>query len=133
MKKNKMVIPCKYSNISTFQEPLNTYLKTKNKNYIIATTDDKTQLINLKNKKVVKEFNTTRLVDKYEGPFVCYYQNDDVVIYNILTKKEIKIKDATINLVGSNYISTITTSGKLNYYNSNLKLIYSTKESDKLY
>ena len=128
-----MVIPCKYSNISTFQEPLNTYLKTKNKNYIIATTDDKTQLINLKNKKVVKEFNTTRLVDKYEGPFVCYYQNDDVVIYNILTKKEIKIKDATINLVGSNYISTITTSGKLNYYNSNLKLIYSTKESDKLY
>ena len=133
MKKNRMVIPCKYRNISTFQEPLNTYLKTKNKNYIIATTDDKTQLINLKNQKVVEEFNTTRLVDKYEGPFVYYYQNDDVVIYNILTKKEIKIKDATINLVGSNYISAITTSGKLNYYNSNLKLIYSTKESDKLY
>lgn len=133
MKKNKMIIPCKYGDISIFKEPLNTYLKAKNKNYIIATTDDKTQLINLKNQKVVKEFNTTRLVDKYEGPFVYYYQNDDVVVYNILTKKEIKIKDATVNQVGSNYISTITTSGKLNYYNSNLKLIYSTKESDKLY
>lgn len=129
--KDKEILECKWQEIQTLDIKLYKYLKYNNKNYILAKKDDKWQIINLENKKIVKKFNTTFIVTDGNSTFMYFKdkKNSSRKIYNLITKKTLSIKEDSqkINLY-TNYITIKDPETKeLRYYNNNLKLIYKEK------
>ncbi len=125
MKKDKVVLACEYSDIDYFGILLSNYLDSKGKRYIMAEKGDKTYLINVKNMKPVQEFNSKSVYDSSYSTFIYYTDgtSKNKIVYNLLSKKTITVdKDSDLD-VGSNYI-TITKDKKTDYYNTDLKLIY---------
>ena len=121
----KIIIPCEWSSISFFDLTLYKYLSSNGKEYIIAKKDNKTYLINLKDKSSVAEFNTTSINTNSYSTFIYYndIETNNIIIYNLLTGKSISVDTKSRVTTYSNYI-TIKQDDKLNYYNSDLKLIY---------
>ena len=91
----------------------------------MAEKDDKTYIVNLKNGKTVAEFNASYIYDDELSTFI-YYDDKSTnkwVVYNLLTGKEMAIDKQNDLDTYSNYI-TVEEGNKVNYYNANLKLIY---------
>ncbi len=127
VKGDKEILPCEWDNINYFGTSLYQYLTSKNKNYVMANKDDKSYIVNLKNGKIVAEFDTSYIYDREDSTFI-YYKNSsksEIAFYNLITGKELKVEYTNDSFgVNSNYI-TILDNNKRNYYNINLKLIYS--------
>lgn len=129
--KEKEILECNWQDIQYFNINLYKYLKYQNKNYILGKKDDKWQIINLNNEKVIKKFNTTSIVTNENSTFIYYKdkKTSERTIYNLLTKKTLSVKEDqnSINLY-QNYITVKDKENKeLRYYNNNLKLIYTEK------
>ena len=120
-----IIIPCEWSSIEYFDLSIYKYLSSIDKEYVIAEKNNKTYLINLKNGKSEAEFNTTQIYKNSESPFI--YYTDSVTgrqeIYNLITEKSMSAGKNTTISTYMNYI-TLEENGALNYYNNNLKLIY---------
>ena len=125
MEGEKVLLSCEYDDVNFFGILLYQYLESDKKEYVMAEKDDKTFIINLKNGKTVAEFNSSSVYDSNYSTFV-YYKDESTnkkVVYNLITGKTYTTdNDNNINLY-SNYV-TIKENNKLNYYNIDLKLIY---------
>lgn len=125
MSGDKEKIPCEWSEIEYFDLLLYKYLSSNGKKYVMAKKDDKTYLLNLKDGKAAAEFNSTYIYTDSDSTFI-YYEDSKTnkkIIYNLITGKSISVENETNLDTYSNYI-TLEEDGKLNYYNMNLKLIY---------
>ena len=129
VKGEEEVLPCEWYSIDYFGSLLYQYLTSKGKNYVMARKDDKTYIVDLKNGKAVAEFNSSYIYDDETSTFIYYkdYSTNEKIIYNLITGRTIKTNDNNSLNVYSNYI-TIKENSKKNYYNANLKLIYSEEE-----
>lgn len=125
MKNKEIIVNCEWEKIDYFDRLLYEYLESKGKPYVIGEKDDKIYLINIKNGKVVEEFNTSSITNSSVSTFIYYTYSDtsEKVIYNLITGKSISVPSNDKINVYSNYI-TVEEDNKLNYYNTNLKLIY---------
>lgn len=125
MKGEKVVLSCEWSDINFFDTLLYQYLKNQGKDYILASKDKKTYLVNLKNGKTITEFNSSSVISDPLSTFLYYKDKDTnkIVVYNLISGKNYTTaEDNSINIY-SNYI-TIKENNKLSYYNTKLKLIY---------
>lgn len=124
--KGKVVLECKWSSVDTLSPLVYEYLKKKGKNYVLAQKDSKTYLINLKNGKVVEEFNASYINNYTTSTFITYTdkETDKRVIFNLLTLKSIATDKSNSVSINSNFIK-IKENDITNYYNTNLKMIYS--------
>lgn len=129
MKNDKISLPCEWTTLDFFKLSLYEYLESKGKPYIMAKKDGKMYLINAKNGKTVEEFNTSSIYDYYDSTFIYYTDNttSKVVVYNLITGKSLTFDKNTSVKAYPNYI-TVKQNNKLNYYNTDLKLIYTTGE-----
>ncbi len=126
--KDKVVVDCVWDTIRIFDYPVYDYLVSKNKKYIITKKDDSYYLVDLKNSKTIKEFKTKRFRNSNNSPFIFYDdENDNYVIYNVVTDKEVTVKNDVDIWLRSNYV-IVEEDNKYNYYNSDLKLIYTASE-----
>lgn len=117
-------IPCEYSHIRTPNELTYEYLKSKGKNYVIATKSDKSYILQANNGKVVTEFNSGYLSFETLSSFVAAEEEDDKYhVYNLTTGKDAVIEGRRITYYPM-YIKIENSEGKTDYYNKNLKLIY---------
>lgn len=126
MSDDKVKIPCEWSYISYLDLPIYKYLSSKGKEYVIASKDNKSYLLNLKDGKTVAEFNDNYVYNVSGTTFIYYTENsdsDNKIVYNLVTGKSLSIESGTSLKIYSNYI-TFKKDGKLNYYNADLKLIY---------
>lgn len=125
MSGEKEKIPCEWSRINYLDLPLYKYLSSKGKEYVITRRDDKVYLLNLKDGKSAVELNTIDVNNVRGSSFVYYTDNDtkNKVVYNVITDKSLPIESGADLTIYSNYI-TLKKDGKLNYYNADLKLIY---------
>ena len=126
--KDKVVVDCVWDSIRIFDYPVYDYLVSKNKKYIITKKDDSYYLVDLKNSKTIKEFKTKHIRNANNSPFIYYDdENDNYVIYNVVTDKEVTVKNDVDIWLRSNYV-IVEEDNKYNYYNSDLKLIYTASE-----
>ena len=126
LKDDKVIIPAKYSEIYPLNSKIYEYLKqVKNKEYVFAKKDDKYYLINLKNKKVIREFNADRLSVYKESFFITYEDKltDETIIYNLLSNKAFKINENVDFGIELNYF-VLDNDKDYIYYNANMKEIY---------
>ena len=124
----KIILPCEYDKITYLPNKLYEYLKLNGKNYIIATKDKVTYLINLNNQKKVKEFTTDSTINTTQNsPFIYYYDSDNkIVVYNLNNNKEETYEAESLDVAG-NYFK-LHKDKKLIYYNSNFEKIYETDD-----
>ena len=124
-KKEKLA--CEWSDIKTFDLFLYKYLSSKGKEYVLAKKDGETHLINLKDGKDVAIFNSGSISTSSSSTFIYYsdYDTNEVVVYNLVTGKNISFKSGTYIYEYSNYF-IVRDDGKYNYYNANCKLIYTS-------
>ena len=124
-KKNKKILACEWSDIDYFDTLLYDYLESKGKGYIIGEKNNKHYLISTNNMKEVSKFDTNNIHYSSSSTFIYYVDNGTKkkVIYNLLTGKEVSVDNDVIIKLGNNY-STVTKGSKVDYYNTNLELIY---------
>ena len=128
-KGDKIVVACEWDDFEYLSIPVYEYLESKGKPYILGEKDSKTYLINVKNGKIDGEFNSTSVYDNGSSTFI-YYTDKDTnkkIIYNLATNKSLVLEDYDDFDIYSNYI-TVEVGKKINYYNTNLKLIYSIEK-----
>lgn len=126
MKKEKVILSCDYKSIDFLSPTTFNYIKNKkHQELVFARRDDEMQLINLKNKKILKTFNTTSIKDYSTSTFVTGQMDNskEKFVYNMLTGKMETFDSNAKITVYSNYV-TVSTNNTLAYYNSNLKNIY---------
>ena len=118
-------IPCEWSAIWHFNIQLHKYLSSKGKEYVMAEKNNKTYLLNLKDGKSVAEFNSANVSAESDSTFICYTDTNTTedVVYNLITGKSLSYENSADLYRYTNYI-TIKKDGKINYYNTDLKLIY---------
>ena len=124
MKDDKSIVACEWSEIKQINATLNMYLSSNGKYYVLGKKDGKSYLINLKNGKIISQFDT-KYLSTSESIFIEYIDEttDEKVIYNVLTGKSIRFEKSAQHKLYSTYF-TITNAEKVDYYNSKLKLIY---------
>ena len=130
MNDKKVVIPCEWNKIDNLNSYVDNYLYSKGKQYVLAEKNNKTYLLNIKNKKTVAEFDSTTVYSGTTSSYLYYMDKDKkkLTIYNLITNKEITIDADTSTYINGyfNYI-TVKKDNKKTYYNIDLKEIY--KES----
>lgn len=130
-KDQKEILPCEWEDIGYFDIALYQYLTSKGKNYVIAEKDDKNYIINLKNGKTVVEldFDSCHIYDYSTFIYCDNYSNREKIIYNLATGKLMNIDKYDYLKIYSNYITVEKDeTDKIDYYNTNLKLIYSKED-----
>lgn len=129
MSGKKVKLSCQWSSIKYLDIPLYKYLSSKGKNYVLAEKDNITHLINIKNGKSVKEFNSGDVYTNTNSSFIFYNdaKTNKKNIYNLITGKSLTVDNSAYIYLFSNYMY-IENDDKLNYYNIDLKLIYSESE-----
>lgn len=126
MSGDKVIIPCGYDDISFLSLNLYQYMKSKsNENIMIFEKDDKTSLINIDNKKVIKTFDTTYLDSYDDSTFVKAESSSDdsTLVYNLLSNKSLSFDKNNDVSVYSNYVTAEKDNVKT-FYNTDLKEIY---------
>ncbi len=125
VKGEEEILPCEWYSIDYFDTLLYQYLISKGKNYVITRKNNKTYIVDLKNGKVVEEFNTLNVHKDGTSTFIYYNDSstNDKIIYNLVTGRTMKTTTNNSLSVYPNYI-TIKENNKRNYYNMDLKLIY---------
>ena len=130
MNDKKVIIPCEWNKIDNLNSYIDNYLYPKGKQYVLAEKNNKTYLLNIKNKKTVAEFDSTIVYSGTTSSYLYYMDKDKkkLTIYNLITNKEITIDADTSTYINGyfNYI-TVKKDNKKTYYNIDLKEIY--KES----
>ena len=131
MSGDKIVVPCEYDDVEFLNVDLHKYLKSKGKELVLLEKDDKMLLYNLKNNKTISTFDSTYVADYDDSTFlkISLYEDYTVsgyIIYNLLSGKSISVSNKDSFDIYSNYI-TVLKDGKLVYYNTDLKEIYSVE------
>lgn len=119
------VLPCEWDSIEFLDVDLYKYLKSKGKDFVFGEKNNKTYLINLKNGKTVAEFNTRSIYSDDDSTFISYTDKDTnkKVAYNLISGKSQEFDESAYINKYSNYIK-VEVNNKKNYYNTDLKLIY---------
>lgn len=126
MKNGKQVLPNEFDDIEFLPVTTFNYLKDKKHvEYIFAKKDKEYQLINLKNKKVITSFYTNSITSSSTSTFIkCKLRDSsEYLVYNLATRKSAIFDSSNSVTIYSNYI-TVSNSGNLTYYNTDLKEIY---------
>ncbi len=129
VKGKKKILSCEWDSIDYFGNLLYQYLASKGKKYVMTTKDDKSFIINLTNGETVAKFNANKIYNNEESIFV-FYEDSSInkkVIYNLITGKTMETDIDNNVRLNSNYI-TIYENNKINFYNTNFKLIYSAED-----
>ena len=128
-KDDKILVECGWDDIDYLSLPLYEYLESKGKSYVLGEKDSKMYLINIKNGKVIDEFNSSSVYDSSSSTFLYYTDKDTKkkVIYNLATNKSLVLDDHDDYDIYSNYV-TVESGNKINYYNTDLKLIYTIEK-----
>ena len=136
---NKIKIPTEYDRIEFLYYDLFKYIKkTKNQELVLAkkdgATDKKTDLINVKNKKIVASFNTNSVYHYNDNTFLIVQTTEEnsnhikkTVIYNLLTGKTFTVPDDSTSELYSNYVVIESKDGKKTFYNTKFNKIYESK------
>lgn len=128
MNKDKVILQCEWDNIRYFGMDLYKFLKSKGKDYVIATKDKKVALVDLKTQKEVFTVNSTYIRGDDASTFVYSYdtKTKKLYIYNMITGKSIILENIDDNdtcKLEFNHV-IVETKNKKEYYNINLKKIY---------
>jgi hypothetical protein len=128
---DKEITGCNWDDVNSFGDPFYTYAKSKGKELLIVRKENKTMIYDVKKGETTATFDTSYISGGTGGSsiFVYYTESDgkNKVVYDVLTDKSQKFdKDAYISTY-SNYF-TVTEKNKINYYNTDFEMIYSTKE-----
>ena len=118
----KVVVPCEWDRLSTLPAPVHNYLTSINKGYVIGKNGNMYYLVNIGTGESVS-LNTTDEPDYYDSVFI-KYDNEatkEKIVYSLIAGKTITSKNSIE--IGPNYI-IVKEDGQRQYYNSNLKLIY---------
>ena len=128
-KKDKQLLECEWDDFDYFNLNVYKYLQSKGKSYILGKKDGKNYLIDVNSGKIVSEFNSKSVSDSSSSLFINYKDKDTNkrVIYNLETGKSIEIDTTDDYDIYSNYI-TVEVDNKVNYYNKDLKLIYTSEK-----
>ena len=127
MNGDKVTLTCDWNDLEYLDVELYKYLDTQGENYIYGKKDNKWNLIDLKTKKALVEFNSSYITTPENTTFIYYTDQDtnNKKIYNLLSEKTLSIKSSLGLTVYSNYITVKDTTNKtLKYYNTDLELIY---------
>ena len=135
-----VIIPSKYEKFEYFGVKNQKFLSSYGKDYILAFTNKKAYLLDLKDGKIIYEFSTDRVVipdDYYTNvfdnlplsTFILYFDDESqgTMVYNIITGKTKKANiDSMLDIdcAAINYC-VIEENNKRDYYNMDLELIYS--------
>ena len=124
-KNNKVKLKCKYKELLYFDDDVMRYLDYKNRHYVIVLEDYEYKLIDYNNGKVITTFDTYRLGLLDGSLFIEYNSknNDKKYVYSILKNKTSEFNLDDKISINSNYF-TIKNDDKLNYYNVDMKKIY---------
>ena len=126
MKNDNVILPCEYDDIDFLPLTTFNYLKnTKKAEYVIVKKGNNYLLINLKNSKVVENFNAFSISSYQTSTFIKGKLRDsnEYIVYNLLTGKYTRFDSSSTISVYSNYI-TVFKDGDLTYYNIDLNEIY---------
>ena len=128
MNGDKIILPCEWNDFNYLDNGMYSYLSSTDKKYIIGEKDDKSYLINLRNKKIVQEFLTDD-INKKEGSSFLYFYNKNtkkLTVYNMISNKLIELDSNKPDSIYAkfNYIM-IRENKKNTYYNIKLDAIYS--------
>lgn len=127
MNDEKVTLTCEWNDIEYLDVDLYKFLENQGKNYIYGKKENKWNLIDLKTKKPLVEFNSSYISTPEKSTFIYYTDKDtsNKKIYNLLSGKSLSIKSSLNSAIYSNYITVNdTTSKTLKYYNTDLELIY---------
>lgn len=135
-KSNTIIIPCEWDKIEFIDLQTYKYLESKGKKYVIATSSkNKSYLLELEKGKIVHDFKINPYNKNYSymdiipTMFILDASGGEKYIYSLLNNKEKKIDNNTLVKRYFNYF-TETKDGKVKYYNTDMKLIY-TEESEQ--
>lgn len=125
MKDEKVILSCEWDDVETLSTSLYKFLQSEGKNYILLEKDDKTNLYDMKKKKVIATFNASYVSDYSDSTFIKYTddETDEIIVYNLLTGKSLKFEKGTTVTVYSNYV-TAEKDDKVSYYNVKTQMIY---------
>lgn len=126
-----IVLPCEYSQyeIEFVNKNLFKYMKTKGKELIILTKDNKEMLYDVKNSEAIYTTDSKNDIQDHSSTFIEIETKDDnkvktgYIIYNILTGQSITVDKDVIIFFYETYI-TVYKDKITKYYNVNLKEIY---------
>ena len=120
---NSEVLECEYDDIFYFDKKINYALISANKLYVILRIDDKYELYDVKNKKVVIE---DVLSFEKDSQFIEVFNGIDTYIFNIITSKEsFNVNGEKLEL-GYNYYALLS-NGNIRYFNKDDEEIYEGK------
>ena len=128
MQDEQVVLSCEWEDMDFLSVNVYKYIKKNaKKEVLVLEKDDKTVLYDLKKKESLFSFNATSITDYSGSTFVkaTDKENNEVVVYNLVTNKYLSFsKDLDIT-VYSNYI-TVEDDKTVKYYNTKLENIYTT-------
>jgi len=135
MSDTKQTIPCEYRRIQTPSPIVYEFLKSKGKDYVIGNKDDKSYLLNTKNGKVVREFNSSSVNFERNSSFIIYDISDDKkVIENLVTGKSAEFNKDIRYYSFPMYVRIRNTDDNnkdiYDYYDKNLKKFYTEDRSE---
>ena len=134
----KVILPCEFDTYRPVSNLLYDYIKDEKKLEIIfVEKDEKVSLYDLAKKEILYTFRASNIysLNTYENStFIVeesswYDDLDDKLVYNILTGKILEVDDDDYINVYSNHI-TVSDDEDIEYYNTDLELIYTVEKED---
>lgn len=126
MKENNTILPCEYDDIEFLSPTTFNFIKSKTrKDLVFAKKDDIYELIDLKNKKSIFSFKTSKIDTYTQSTFVKakIIDSKQICVYNLLTGKYMNFDSDSHVSIYSNYI-IVTKNNTQTYYNTKLNEIY---------
>lgn len=129
-KDNEVILDCEWNRItlSFLDENVNKYLKSKNKEYVLAQKEKTTYLIDINTKEKLVQFDNSSTYDiKNSRSLFVYNTNIDngtYLIYSLTSNKQ-KSFDLDSSIIFYTNYFTIKEGNKLKYYNTDLEEFYS--------
>lgn len=120
-KGDKVILDCKWENFKFFDNPLYQYLKSQGKDYILAIGKENEYIIDIATGEEVFQFNWYIFGTE---PFLSYRDSSGKYgVYNYITEKS-KTYGTNDRMSCSNNYCVMNKGNQLDYYNSDLELIY---------
>lgn len=140
-KSGQVMLECKYDSIEFLNEGLHEYIRNKNgQEYVFAQNVELSSIYNLRFKYNILEEDYVYKSYLNGSAFVAYSPNEDneethIIVFNLISsqKKKYAKNDYRFHTSGNNYYVLYNKrDNKLEYYNYDMKHIYSIKYDDRM-
>ncbi len=127
-----IIVEAYYDKVAFLNYDLHKYLYDfKNIEYILLERDEKTLLYDVKNKTIIKEFDSISYTKNKDSAFLTFtiyeqngYTKKGYLIYNVLSGKQLLIDKSDEFEIYTNYITITSNDKKVAYYDVELQKVY---------